>query len=462
MATPTPRAARPRPDVSTASDGIPDYDVNHDGTVGNEADRAVDLGSSKARRRSSSSSSPSTARASRSAASACRAGDTDTGDHLQPAWFTKNILNPDFGGYAADTTIRTLALGCARDDAACARPPAPSSAGSTPPPSAASTPRPITTSHRQTPSPPSKVGADKSAPTSSSTRRRAIPTAGILALDDQPEYAIDPAGKGGGSYSSDGDFNDVVFLIERSNGGVIASTNQVKATDVPGPAADTWCSKLRLRYSATFPSPGCDNLSDIGIQFYWSVDNKPLVLFGLPQSGTSGDISVDVLAQGVVGQQVYWKAKLPDLVAVLPAAARQRQHGLRGPSSTASTSSRAGAAGQRPSSAAASRHQLAVDRVAQRLPHPRPLLLVGLVRSHDAEGPSTVNWDAGLVLANQAPSTRLGLFTGNNGAYLALSSANATRSTAPARRRDRVAKTAGSSPSTSTTTASPTTPMPAT
>src|SRR5262249_27631831 len=107
-------------DSSTKSDGIPDYDVNGDGTVGNESDRGVDLGviqgnkeivffavtffSSDIQKRGLGMSKTST---------------TTVTTYSQP-WFTKNMLTPDSGGYAATSPTRPPALGCARDDSTCA------------------------------------------------------------------------------------------------------------------------------------------------------------------------------------------------------------------------------------------------------------------------------------------------------------------------------------------------------
>jgi type IV pilus assembly protein PilY1 len=418
----------PVADGSTASDGIPDYDVNHDGTIGNEADRAVDLGTIQANKEIVFFVVTFFGSDIQKRGLGMSATDTTKVTTYSQPWFTKNILNPDFGGYAANSTIRTLALGCARDDSTCYK--------------AANAQLgwlDQTTINRLKTAPyhnltldntiaTIKTGADQSVPHFVVNAPSSDPTRWILALDDQPEYAIDPNAVGGGSFSSDGDFNDVVFLIERSNGGSMTSTNQVKSADIPsGTAAkDYMVSKLRLRFSASYPSPGCDGVTDADIQFFWSVDNVNWYPFGLPQHGTSGDIAVDVLNQGIVGQQVYWKANFlsssqfcqPRLNSASMGyeAIQHGEYKFAAPvplgnavftGSLETTSS-----------------QWTVSRNDYRTRgHFYSALLFDPTTLLDS---SVVNWDAGQVLADTAPSARQGLFTGVNGAYYALTSANAT------------------------------------
>src|SRR5262249_29173376 len=86
--------------------------------------------------------------------------------------------------------------------------------------------------------------------------------------------------------------------------------NQILPGDVPSGATanDVMVTKLRFRFSAQYPSPGCDNVPNADIQFYWSVDKVTWYPLSLPVHGTSGDVAVDVLGKGVVGHQLYWKA----------------------------------------------------------------------------------------------------------------------------------------------------------
>jgi type IV pilus assembly protein PilY1 len=116
----------------------------------------------------------------------------------------------------------------------------------------------------------------------------------LLALDDQPTYS-----------GSDHDYNDVAFLIERTNGGEAVS--QLMSSDIPSSQlANTVISRVRVQVAATFPSPGCDGVA-AAVNIYYSVDGKKTWRQVSLPSKTGGDVTIDVLGTGDVGNQLYWK-----------------------------------------------------------------------------------------------------------------------------------------------------------
>ncbi|MDB4965327.1 MAG: putative pilus biosis operon protein [Myxococcales bacterium] len=405
----------PANDVSAVPDGIPDYDVNNDGTIGNEADRTVDLGIIKGNKEIVffsvtfySSDLPN--------AGVGIAGSGSTTVRSLP-WFTKNILNPDRGQKGSNTVLRKQAIGCERDVATCYTP----------------------------------LGADLGWMDLATIARLNTPTYHNIVLDNTvniiktdaagnvPHFVVNAPSSDPNRWimaledlpaaSADLDYNDVVFLIERINGGEVVSNNQVKAGDIPAglTATDVMVSKIRFRFTAQYPSPGCDTVPDADIQFSWSVDGgvswNPM---GLPVHGTSGDLAIDVLGKGIVGHQLQWKATFvsssqlcqPKLTTanVGYEAIPHGEYKFAAPVPLANVVFNGTV--ETPSSAwtvTASDYSLRGHFYSTPLFDPTTLADIN---------PPTPSWDAGAVLASQSPSTRLGLFTNNAGAYMALTSGN--------------------------------------
>src|SRR5262249_23111265 len=111
---------------------------------------------------------------------------------------------------------------------------------------------------------------------------------------------------------SDFSLEDVVLLIERANGGQVISQNV--SSDIPaGQLANTVISRIRARYTVTLPS-ACSGDASAGVQLYYSVATPaswraiPMAPLSPAPSVNTGDIIVDVLANGDVGNTLKWKA----------------------------------------------------------------------------------------------------------------------------------------------------------
>jgi type IV pilus assembly protein PilY1 len=407
----------PANDTSAISDGIPDYDVNNDGTVGNEPDRTVDLGIVKGNKEIVFFAVTFWSADLPNAGVGLTGGGSTTVRSLP--WFTKNILNPDRGQKGANTVLRKQAIGCARDDSTCYSPLGADLGWL----DLATIARLNTATYHNIVLDNTvnviKTDAAGNVPHFVVNAPSTDPNRWIMALDDTP------------AASADLDYNDVVFLIERINGGEVVSNNQVKTTDIPAglTANDIMVSKIRFRFTAVYPSPGCDTVPDADIQFSWSVDGgvswNPM---GLPAHKTSGDLAIDVLGKGIVGHQLLWKATFvsssqfcqPRLTTANMGyeAIPHGEYKFAAPVPLANVVFNGTL--ETPSSAwtvTASDYSLRGHFYSTPLFNPTTLA--------DITTP-TPSWDAGAVLAAQGPSTRLGLFTNNNGAYMALTSANGT------------------------------------
>lgn len=405
----------PVPDVSTAADNIPDYDVNGDGIVGNPADRAVDLGTIQGGREIVfyavtfySSDLPK---------SGVGVSGSGTMTVRSLPWFTKNILNPDRGQKPANTVLRKQAIGCARDDSSCYSPlgadlgwldQATIDVLDTAPYDYLKLDNTVNTI---------TTDAQGNAPHFVVNAPSSDPNRWVLALEDLPVA------------SADLDYNDVVFLIERTNGGEVVSNNLVQAGDIPSGvnSSDVMISKLRFRFTATYP-PGCSSVPDANIQFYWSVDKVDWYPIGFPTGATSGDVAIDVLGKGVVGHQVYWKADFVSssqfcepilnstnvgyeavphgeykFAAPVPLGNEVFNGSMETPTSTWTVT----------------RNDYSVRGHFYATPLYDPSTLAEY-------NPLTPVWDAGAVLSAYDASGRQGLFTNNNGAYQAFTSSNGT------------------------------------
>jgi hypothetical protein len=221
-------------------------------------------------------------------------------------WFTKNMLNADFRAYAPNTVIQRVAIGCTRDDAACYA------------------------SKRDASNQPATLGwldtaamnrlntpvygnlniagdntvvdvasdADGNTPHFVVFAPNSDKNRWILGFDDQPGYP---------GYS-DFDYNDVVFTVDRVNGGQLVS--DLISSGIPANKLDkTVISRIRIKYTATFPSPGCDGITSAEIKIFYSVDGKQTWRQVTFPSKTSGEATIDVLGTGDIGNQLYWKAE---------------------------------------------------------------------------------------------------------------------------------------------------------
>lgn len=283
----------PVADSSTASDGIPDYDVNGDGTVGNEADRVVDLGIIRGGRevvffaityysvniteRNLGLSNSSTTRSSA----------------LIP-FFSKAVLNPEVGLRTANTQLQRIAIGCSRDDATCY-----SRLGATLgwlDTAAINRLNSAQYNYLRLDNTVVSVRTDANAnvPQFVVAAPQSAPNRWVVAFDDQPQSA------------ADADFNDVVFIIERTNGGQVTSnivSSDIRTADLP----DTTISRVRIRRTASFPAP-CGSPPDTRIDISFSIDGgTSWRRVDFPTSSPNEAI-IDILALGLTGNQLRWRA----------------------------------------------------------------------------------------------------------------------------------------------------------
>ena len=289
----------PVTDVSTSSDGIPDYDVNGDGTVGNAADRAVNLGVVQGNREIVffmmtyyDSKLPKFGLGLGSASSG------SLGVKTMP-FFTKNILNPDRNTKTPGTVLQKIALRCqpieATNDSACWTPLGGTNGLLTPAAQVRlNTPiyNNIDLSGDNTVVP-IKVAADGSAPHFVVLPPATNPNLWLIGYEDLPNNV------------GDNDYNDVIFMVERANGGQVIS--DVVSTIPPAAQPDTTISSVHVTYAATFPLPGCSGVS-AQIKLYYSLDNG-VTWNAVPQASLlAGDVTVDTLGAGITGSQLKWRA----------------------------------------------------------------------------------------------------------------------------------------------------------
>lgn len=312
----------PVADSSTTSDGIPDYDVNNDGTI-NAADRTVNLGVIQGGREIVFFAMNYRDNPLNNAG----LGLTGGGQSRPPIvpYFTKNILNPDFmGAGKAGTLLQRIAINCARDDSTCYK--SKSIAGN---PATLGWLDPATITRLATDpayhgvvldDTVSEIRVDPNgyAPHFVVNAPSTDPNVWLLAVDNQPEYSVIPGGTysgcAGGTCSSDADYNDVVFMINRTNGGQVMSLNF--AGNIPADrVANTVISKVRLQFKASYPvppsvpAPGCNDDPNAHIDLFYSLDKVTWRKVVFP-SKTQGDMTVDIFSHGLVGNQLFVKAEL--------------------------------------------------------------------------------------------------------------------------------------------------------
>jgi len=337
-------------------------------------------------------------------------------------WFTKPSLNPDFGAFSANTVIRRVAIGCSRDDSTCytSKHDSNGNAANLGWMDASAISRLNTANYHNLVLDDTVVNVSSDAngntPHFIVAAPATDPNRWLLAFDDQPGY---PGG-------TDYDYNDSVFMVERTNGGEVVS--KLISSDIPAAnQSDTVISKVRVRFAATFPSPGCDGVTDAEIRIYYSVDNKVTWRQVTFPAKTAGDVTIDVLGAGVVGNQLYWKADFvsssqqcnPQLGS-LQIGYEAIEHGefkFAAPVPLANLVY-TGTLETPPfavSEPAVSRNDYSIRG------HFRA------VRLYDPTNPNatTVNnvWDAGQVLSAKDPSTR-SIYTSVNGAATAFTTAN--------------------------------------
>ncbi|HEX2569928.1 MAG TPA: PilC/PilY family type IV pilus protein [Polyangia bacterium] len=281
-------------DSSTASDGIPDYDVNGDGTVGNEADRVADLGIIRGGREvvffaityytvniTERNLGLSTSNNNRSSA-------------LIPL-FSKAVLNPEVGLRSANTQLQRIAIGCARDDSACY-----SRLGATLgwlDNAAINRLNSAPYNYLRLDNTVISVRTDANAnvPQFVVAAPQSAPNRWVVAFDDQPQTS-----------SSDADFNDVVFIIERTNGGQVLSnliSSDIRRSDI----GETTISRVRIRRTVSFPAP-CGSPPDTRIDISISVDDgASWRRVDFPASSPT-EATIDLLDLGITGNQLRWRA----------------------------------------------------------------------------------------------------------------------------------------------------------
>ncbi len=286
----------PVADSSASYDGIPDYDVNGNGVVGDVGDRTVDLGVIQGNREIVFFYIMYYDQAVRGKAVG-QPTNNIYGTKIMP-FFSKSMLNPDRGSVAANTTLKTIDIGCGYpnvcngvsgwlDQATLDRLNTPAYLNLVLPHQVKSI-----VSGAQAYPPHLFLGAPST-----------DPNRWLIGLEDLVIYDNNSCS---GCTQSDRDYNDVVVLIQRTNGGSVTSQNV--STEIPAAQkANGTISKIHVSWSASFPPP-CDAPPNSRIDLYFSVDDGAtwhLVTF--PQS-SPWDTTIDLLQLGIAGSDLRWKA----------------------------------------------------------------------------------------------------------------------------------------------------------
>lgn len=447
----------PIQDASGTVDGISDYDVNGDGIVGNEPDRTVDLGIIKGGREIVFYTIVYWGQTGKQQAfGQIGAGLQATG--ITP-FFSKTVLNVDQGSVGANDTISYIDVGA----------PAVKSTGgqcenASPAATANGVPTPLGTFSRCSWTPyPTNVNNDATLQTQvygwldqPTLNRLNTPTYNNLLMANEvrrvksyangaaPHFFVGaPANDQNrwilgyedllgytstscaGCTKSDFDWNDVVVIIERTNGGQVVSQNV--AADIPaGQLANTMISRVRLRYSVTLPSPQCDGDATAGVQIYYSVNGgtswRPVPM----TNPLSGDVVVDVLANGDVGNKLQWKAvftssrqQCQPVLNHVDVGYEAIQHGEYKFSAPVPLSNLvyAGTVETPSSTWAVTRNDYSLRG------HFYATKLFDPITLKSAPANTLPTWDAGAVLATRSPDARY-VLTNNNGSAVSFTTAN--------------------------------------
>jgi hypothetical protein len=109
----------------------------------------------------------------------------------------------------------------------------------------------------------------------------------------------------------DNDYNDIVFLVWRTNGGEVVS-NMVATEIPPNKLDDTTITKVRIRKQDNIPTPPCSTDPEHArIEYYISVsedqNGKPIwILVEFPAN--SDEVTLDLQEMGYTGSKLRWKA----------------------------------------------------------------------------------------------------------------------------------------------------------
>ncbi|MFH2006387.1 MAG: hypothetical protein ABI333_07370 [bacterium] len=110
----------------------------------------------------------------------------------------------------------------------------------------------------------------------------------------------------------DRDFNDLVFLIFRTNGGETVS-NDV-ATEIPAnQKSDTTITKVHFKKQDNIPVPPCSSDPDlVRIEYYLSVsvdgNGDPIWLLVEFPPSSPNEVTIDLAEHGLAGSELRWKA----------------------------------------------------------------------------------------------------------------------------------------------------------
>ncbi|MDY0004661.1 MAG: DUF4114 domain-containing protein, partial [Polyangia bacterium] len=224
----------------------------------------------------------------------------------------------------------------------------------------------------------------------------------------------------------DKDFNDLVFLVFRTNGGEVVSNDLVTEL-TPDQKASSTITKVRFKKRDMIPTPPCSTDPDkVRIEYYISISadqNGSPIWFKIDFPPGSDEAIIDMQDLGAAGAELRWKAAIitddhlckPQIldVDVGYEAMKSGEYLFTSPLPLANTLFRAGLETRSPS------WTVTASDYSNR----------GHFRMYELYSPSTPDtmtktqiWDAGAALAARNPDTRT-VFTHQNGTKELLSSA---------------------------------------
>ncbi len=290
----------PVTDASSTNDGVPDYDVNGDGVI-NVADRTVDLGTVQGNREIIFFLVVYYDQTVKHRALGLTATPDSTILSKTIVFFSKHAMNPDRGVLGNNTQVTKIDIGCDYPN---------SCAGITGWLDAATLARLNTPAYGNISLPHEAVTVKTSAagdmPHLILGAPTTYPNLWLLGWEDLVNYDNTSCS---GCTQGDRDYNDLVFLVRRQNGGSVQS--QSLSTDIPAAVrADTVIHRVKIKKQETIPIPPCTAAPTTRIDYYYSIDGgvtwRPVTF----PATSPNEVTISLLGAGVSGTDLRWRADI--------------------------------------------------------------------------------------------------------------------------------------------------------